>query len=338
MTHLFYDPLFLEHRPGPGHPERPERLQAIVRQLERLPLAHVQTQNARPATLPELERAHPPEFVSKLLSLRGVATRIDEDTSTSPQSVDAAVLAAGVSVQAVENVLWGKTDNAFALVRPPGHHAEPARAMGFCFFNNVAIAAQTARELGVERVAILDWDVHHGNGTQACFYGRRDVLFASAHQFPFYPGTGAAEEVGEGQGMGFTVNCPLPAGMMDADYGAAFHDVFMPVLSAFRPGLLLVSAGFDAHERDPLAEMHVTERGFAAMASAARSLANEVCDGKLVVLLEGGYDLDALAASVHACLECMGSRKDGFPDGVSNAGRHAVAHARRALKPYWKGL
>jgi acetoin utilization deacetylase AcuC-like enzyme len=210
--------------------------------------------------------------------------------------------------------------------------------MGFCFFNNVALAAETARKLGAQRVAVLDFDVHHGNGTQAAFWNRRDVLFLSVHQWPLYPGTGAVQDVGAGEGEGFTVNCPLPAGMGDADYGAVFSEIFLPVMRQYRPDFVLLSAGYDAHAADPLADMRLTERGYAAMTYAAMALAQEVCGGKVVALLEGGYDLSALANSVHATLEVMGGRKDEFPSGVSAAAARAIAACQEQLRPYWKGL
>jgi acetoin utilization deacetylase AcuC-like enzyme len=236
-------------------------------------------------------------------------------------------------------VISGRERNAFALVRPPGHHAESGRAMGFCLFNNVAIAAEAALRLGAQRVLVLDWDVHHGNGTQHVFYDRRDVLYQSVHQYPFYPGTGASEELGEGPGTGFTVNCPFPAGRIDADYGAAFHDLFLPIGFLFRPDLILVSAGFDAHRADPLAGMNASERGFAGMCSMVRQLANETCQGRLVLLLEGGYDLDATAQSVHACLEVMASgRHDEFPPDASISGYSVLRRCREALRPYWPQL
>jgi acetoin utilization deacetylase AcuC-like enzyme len=230
----------------------------------------------------------------------------------------------------------GSAQNAFALVRPPGHHAEASHAMGFCLFNNVSIAAEAALRQGAQRVLVLDWDVHHGNGTQNSFWRRRDVLFCSAHQYPYYPGSGAPTDLGDGPGEGFTVNCALPGGQRDADYGAVFHDVFLPIARQFRPEVILVSAGFDAHQDDPIGGMNVTERGFAAMASAVRSLAAEVAGGKLVLLLEGGYDLPALAHSVHACLEVLaGQRTDTFPSGVGPSGAEAISASRQALAPYW---
>jgi acetoin utilization deacetylase AcuC-like enzyme len=274
VTLLLYSPLFLEHQPGAGHPERPARLSSVKALLDTTPVKGTTWAEPRPASLEALRRVHGAELVEALARTKGHRVQLDPDTATSAQSYDAAVLAAGAALDAVDAVLDGRHANAFALVRPPGHHAEPARAMGFCLFNNIAIAAEHALARGLSRVAVLDWDVHHGNGTQAAFYGRRDVLYLSSHQFPFYPGTGDVTEVGKGDGKGFTVNCPLPAGLGDADYGAVFHSLFLPVLQAYRPELLLVSAGFDPHQSDPLASMQLSERGFAAMASAMKSLAD----------------------------------------------------------------
>ena len=338
-TLLLTDPLFLQHDPGASHPERPARLERTLAVLERAPLAGTERRAPRPATEEELASAHTPGLRAALQALRGKYERVDPDTSLSPASYDAAVLAAGAAVQAVEEVMEGRARNAFALVRPPGHHAEPDKAMGFCLFNNVAIAAQTARQRGAERVLVLDWDVHHGNGTQACFWERRDVLFQSVHQFPYYPGTGAPQEVGAGAGEGYTVNCGLPGGCTDADYGALFHELFLPVAESFRPDVVLVSAGFDAHHHDPIGGMMLSERGFAAMCSAARELAERVCGGRLVLVLEGGYSLEGLSQSVHACVEVLsGGRRDSFPDGVSREAAAALQRSREALKPYWPVL
>ena len=208
--------------------------------------------------------------------------------------------------------------------------------MGFCLFNNVAIAAEKARELGAERVLVLDWDVHHGNGTQAAFWQRRDVLYQSVHQYPYYPGTGAPHEVGSGEGEGFTVNCGVPGGATDADYGALFQELFLPIAEAFRPQVILVSAGFDPHHADPIGGMMLSERGFAAMCSAMRSLSESVCGGKLVLLLEGGYSLEGLSQSTHACVEVLAGRGDTFPTGDTSPDvMQALARSRAALKPYW---
>jgi acetoin utilization deacetylase AcuC-like enzyme len=331
VTLILTDPRFLAHEAGIDHPESPARLRAILGELERAPLEGVVFEAPRPATADEIDAVHDRAHREHLQSLAGRRTRLDPDTAVSEGSWEAAALAAGAAVGAVEAVWSGRVANAFALVRPPGHHAEAARAMGFCLLNNAAIAAESARRLGARRVLVLDWDVHHGNGTQHIFAARDDVMYMSAHQYPFYPGTGAASEIGTGAGRGFTVNCALPGGQNDADYGAAFHDLFLPAARAFAPDLVLVSAGFDPHERDPLADMRVTERGFAAMATAVMNLAREACGGKLVLLLEGGYDLAALAASTRACLEALGGRREDFPRGVGAEAPRAVAETRAAL-------
>ncbi|MCP3101193.1 histone deacetylase [Myxococcus sp. K15C18031901] len=338
-TLLLTDPLFLQHDPGEGHPESPARLQRILGVLARAPVRGTVMASPRPATDAELEAVHTPALVARLKQLSGQRAVIDADTQVSPDSVDAARLAAGASIQAVEAVMAGQARNAFALVRPPGHHAEPDRAMGFCLFNNVAIAAEAGRRLGAERVLVLDWDVHHGNGTQAAFWSRRDVMYQSVHQFPYYPGTGASPEVGVGAGAGYTVNVGLPGGNSDADYGMLFEELLLPVAEAYRPQLVLVSAGFDPHQDDPIGGMDVTERGFAAMCASLRALAERVCDGKLVLLLEGGYSLEGLSQSVHACVEVLAGRGDSFPAGdVHTDAREALAAGRQALKPYWSAL
>jgi acetoin utilization deacetylase AcuC-like enzyme len=330
-TLILTDRRLLGHDAGPGHPESPARLVAILDELEHAPPAGVTFEAPRAATAAEIDAVHAPAHRETLQALAGRRARLDEDTAMSEGSWEAATLAAGAAVGAVEAVWSGRAADAFALVRPPGHHADAAHAMGFCLLNNAAIAAEAARKLGARRVLVLDWDVHHGNGTQDIFAARDDVMYLSSHQYPFYPGTGAPHEVGVGAGRGFTVNCALPGGQDDADYGAVFHDLFLPVARAYAPDLVLVSAGFDPHERDPLADMRVTERGFAAMTTAMATLAREVCGGKLVLLLEGGYDLAALAGSVRACLEALGGRREEFPTGVGTEAPRAVAETRAAL-------
>ncbi len=338
-TLLLTDPLFLKHEPGWRHPESPARLQSILSVLARAPVEGTKVVAPRPATEAELASIHTPELRTYLQGLAGTAADIDPDTHMSADSYDAAVLAAGAAVQAVEEVMAGRARNAFALVRPPGHHAEPGRSMGFCLFNNAAIAAEAARRQGAERVLVLDWDVHHGNGTQAAFWERRDVLYQSVHQYPYYPGTGAAHEVGVGAGAGFTVNCGIPGGATDADYSEIFQELFLPIAEAFQPQLILISAGFDAHRDDPIGGMVLSERAFAAMGSAMKSLAESVCGGRLVLLLEGGYSLEGLSQSVHACVEVLAGRKDSFPTGMTTPdARHALAQSREALKPYWPRL
>ena len=331
-TIVITDKRFLEHDPGAGHPESPARLDAVLTDLGRAPIADVTIEAPRAATDAEIDAVHPADYRETLAAFAGRRTSLDPDTAMSPGSWDAARFAAGAAVEAALATMSGRARNAFALVRPPGHHAEPDRAMGFCLLNNAAIAAEAARRAGAGRVLILDWDVHHGNGTQDIFAARDDVMYMSVHQYPFYPGTGAAEEVGVGAGRGATINCPLPGGQGDADYGVVFHDLFLPVARAFAPELVIVSAGFDAHARDPLADMRVTERGFAAMASMMAQLAEETCGGKLALLLEGGYDLTALAASVRAALEVMTGRREEFPRGPQSTTLHVLDNVREALR------
>ena len=337
-TLLISDPAMVRHDPGSGHPESPNRLARILEVFQEAPVAGTEMRPARKATRQELSLAHDPGHVARLSDLTGAAARLDPDTAISPGSYDAALLAAGAGAMAVEEVMAGRGSNAFALVRPPGHHAERAYAMGFCLFNNAAIAAEVALRHGAKKVLVLDWDVHHGNGTQSAFWDRRDVLYLSSHQWPYYPGTGAPTDIGVGEGRGFTVNCALPAGRTDADYGAVFHDLFLPIALVYAPDLVIVSAGFDPHVNDPLGGMQVTERGFAAMAAQVKELAERVCGGKLVLMLEGGYDLRGLALSVHACAEVLAGRRDDFATGVSPPTARAIQQTRSALAGLWPGV
>ena len=335
-TYVFTDPFMLQHEPGAKHPESPSRLKAVLNDLTARPISRVTRGTPRQATDVEMKAVHTPGYLDRLRAFAGKLTlQLDPDTVAGPASFEAARLAAGATVAAVTTVWTGDARNAFAVVRPPGHHAEPAKAMGFCILNNIAIAAEAARRLGAKKIMVLDWDVHHGNGTQKVFESRRDVLFVSSHRFPFYPGTGAPHEIGTGEGTGFTVNCALRQGQDDADYGPVFNDLFLPIGRAFKPDIVLVSAGFDAHARDPMGGMKVTERGFAAMCSAVKALAEECCGGKLVLALEGGYDLTALAGSVRACLEVLVGRTEAFPPGAQRSAE-AVAASRKALAGHWK--
>jgi acetoin utilization deacetylase AcuC-like enzyme len=306
-TLLVFDERCLAHETPYDHPESPRRLRAIVDSLSKDPIPGTAWAPARPATREELLLVHREAYVDRILGLRGRSTRLDYDTWLSTGSVDAALLAAGATVEAARALCEGRAKNAFALVRPPGHHAESDRAMGFCIFNNAAIAAAVARaHLGRERILVVDWDVHHGNGTQEMFWTRSDVLYFSTHRSPpFYPQTGRLEEVGGGEGRGFSVNLPLPGGTRDDDFVALYRGILEPIAADFHPDLVIVSAGFDAHRDDPLGGMGMSAAGFSALTAIVRGIAERDAGGRLLLVLEGGYDLQGLAAGVRACLEVM---------------------------------
>ncbi len=297
-------------------------------------------QAPRPATRPELLRVHSEPHLAAIDKTAGRAASLDPDTYTSPDSRDVALLAAGAAIGGVEAIVQSRATRVMALVRPPGHHAERDRAMGFCLYNSIAAAAAHALSLGMERVVIMDYDVHHGNGTQWIFYEDPRVLYVSTHQYPFYPGTGAAEDVGRGKGAGFTLNVPLEAGSTDGDYAEVFKALVIPVIDQFRPELLLLSAGYDAHERDPLARMRVSTSGYAGLTKALCEAADRHCHGRLVAVTEGGYDLTALKA----CLESSIAVLDGGPVpppgepslAATSRSRTAIAAVRSAQSKYWR--
>jgi len=306
-TGVVKDRRYLTHVMDPGHPESPERLKDIYHMLEEeemrgRPLWKVKP---RPATREEIEMVHSPSYIDLIASTADKShVRLDGDTSTCEKSYEAALLAAGGLLELIKVVMQGKLNNGFALVRPPGHHAERDRAMGFCIFNNVAIGAHYAiKAFSVEKILIVDWDVHHGNGTQHSFYEDPRVLYFSTHRYAFYPGTGAATEVGKGKGEGFTVNVPLKPGAGDADYGIIFERILKPIALEYRPQLILVSAGFDTHFMDPLGGMEVSEKGFARMTQILMEIAKDTAGEKLVLTLEGGYNVAAERRSVKAVLE-----------------------------------
>ncbi len=305
-TAIVEDPRYYEHRGPAGHPERPERL-APVRAAIAAREPAFEALAPRPASPEEILRVHTRDHLEHIAATaRRPPLHLDPDTYVSPQSFEVALLAAGGSVELVRRVARGELHNGFAAVRPPGHHAEAGRAMGFCLFNNVAIAARALQaEEAVERVLILDWDVHHGNGTQHHFEEDPSVLYASTHQFPFYPGTGDAGEAGRGRGEGSTLNIPLPAGCGDAEYKGALQRILVPVVQAFRPEMILVSCGFDAHRDDPLGGMRVTREGYRAMARIVRALAEELCGGRLAYVLEGGYAASGLEEGTDAVLDTL---------------------------------
>jgi acetoin utilization deacetylase AcuC-like enzyme len=295
-----YDPIYLEHDLR-GHPENQQRLKTILRVLEESGmLSRLVSIPAIPVSLERLERVHSPQYVEQVqrLAQRG-GGHLDMDTYVRSSSYEAALMAAGGLVEATRAVLDGEVDNAFGLVRPPGHHALRNRGMGFCLFNNVAVAARYAlAERGLERVLIVDFDVHHGNGTQDEFEADPAVLYVSTHQYPHYPGTGYFSETGRGAGMGSIVNVPLSGGVGDSGFARIFHEVVGPAAWRFQPQLILVSAGYDAHWDDPLASLQLSIGGYTAIAQLLKDLAQELCGGRLVFTLEGGYHLQALAYSI----------------------------------------
>ncbi len=306
-TAYLYSPAFLDHEEK-GHPESPERLQAILRVLKEAGLESRLTRlDPIPASDVQLEKVHSPEHVARVKSVvaRG-GGHLDPDTYTNTHSLDAARLAAGALVRAVDAVMADEVDNAFALVRPPGHHATRSRAMGFCLFNNVAVGAQHALDAHhLERVLIVDYDVHHGNGTEEIFYRTPKVLYFSTHQSPFYPGTGDWKDIGTGEGVGYNVNVPLPPRVGDDGYARVFDDLLFPLAERYQPQLVLVSVGFDAHWRDPLAMENLSLAGYTTLARTCVELAREQCDGRIIFALEGGYDVEVSAVGAGAVFRVL---------------------------------
>lgn len=308
-TAFFYHPDLLFHDTGNGHPERSSRLEAIVQHLQAGPLWE-QLLHRQPHEAPRdaLLRVHSSAHLELVAALDQTdrPVQLSPDTVGSPGSHRAALLAAGAGIAAIDAIFAGEIDNAFCCVRPPGHHAEFEQIMGFCLFNNVAIAAQYLRaECGVSRVAIIDWDVHHGNGTQHSFESDNSVFFFSIHQYPHYPGTGTASERGLGPGQGQTMNIPVHAGSSDTDYLLHFEQDLIPAIDEFKPEFILISAGFDAHRNDPLGQIQLSEEGYRALTLHIRHLADRHCSGRLVSLLEGGYHLTSTALSIEAHLQAL---------------------------------
>ena len=347
-TGIVRDNRYLDHVANTYHPESHQRLEVLYRMLQETEMKgnFIEVQ-PRMATREELELIHVPRYIQLVASTAGQAcTMLDPDTYACSKSYETAKLAAGGTLVAVDRVLGGELDNAFAFVRPPGHHAESNRAMGFCLFNNVAIAAGYALKTHKLRKAlIIDWDLHHGNGTQHSFYERADVLYFSTHQFPYYPGTGYVNEVGSGTGKGFTVNVPLSPGPGDAEYMQIFEDILEPIAMEYKPDIVFVSAGFDIYYQDPLGGMQVTPEGFANLAKIVLEFAKETCKGKVVFVLEGGYHLDGLRDSVKDVLKTMrgdilaGGRDENIRKGVDHRMMDAIIKkVKEAQKPFWKNL
>lgn len=296
-TGLLLDDVFLDHCAAGHHPEQPQRLVVIRRELERLSLSsRCSTVEPRPATDEEILSAHTPEYLRRLKeTLPGSRGHIDLDTFYSPGTWEAALMAAGGTIELCARVFQGELRNGAAFVRPPGHHAGPNRSQGFCILNNIAIAARQLIRKGARRVAIVDWDIHHGNGTQDIFYSDAEVLYASIHMYPYYPGTGHYTEIGEGPGRGYNLNMPVPPRSGFAETCAAFRSIILPVLTQFRPDAILVSCGFDSHAGDPLGALRLDTESFRKMNGWLLAKARELCHDRLVLVLEGGYDLRSLA-------------------------------------------
>jgi acetoin utilization deacetylase AcuC-like enzyme len=341
---IIKDDRYLEHNPGDGHPESPDRLRVIhdliAKEFRDLPVIE-----PRVATEDELSSVHDPFYIQTVANTEGRAfSRLDADTGLSARSYQVACLAAGGLLAALDVILTPHSaldtpHSAFAFVRPPGHHAEPRRGMGFCLFNNIAIAAEYAIEKhGLKRVLIVDWDLHHGNGTQKAFYDRRDVLFFSSHQYPHYPGTGNFDEIGSGKGEGFTVNAPFPSGFGDAEYLAVYGRILKPIALEYKPELVLVSAGFDPYVKDPLGGMRVTGDGFGNLATIVREIADATCGGKVLLTLEGGYNPDGLREGVRSVLQALTGPRWTVPVIDAPAAESVIQTIKSHQKKYWKSL
>jgi acetoin utilization deacetylase AcuC-like enzyme len=299
-TGLVFHPDYLKHDSGKSHPENAERLSHLLAHLERKgTLSKLQSIQPYSASLKWLEAVHDPSYIRKVEKVcRNGGGMLDPDTHVGPESYDIALLAVGGVMAGVDAVMRGKIKNGFCAVRPPGHHAERSRAMGFCIFNNVAVAARyVQKKFDLKKVLIVDWDVHHGNGTQNIFLDDPTVFYFSTHQFPYYPGTGSENEIGEGEGEGATFNMPMFAGSGDLEYIEAFEHIFFPLAMKFSPDFVFISAGFDAHQDDPLAAINLTEAGYKRMTEVIVKLASASCQGRLISVLEGGYNLKSLSNS-----------------------------------------
>jgi len=334
-TSIIYHPDYLKHDTG-SHPERKERLLSIIAYLKETGrLEKLELIEPRRAALDEIQYIHPKEYIEKARRYSELEMPLDPDTVLSHDSYEVALLAAGGAITAVDSVI-DALDSSFALVRPPGHHATPKGGMGFCIFNNIAIAARHAQKRGKKRVLIVDWDVHHGNGTQDAFYDDPSVLYFSTHQYPHYPGTGWLDETGKGDGKGYNINVPLPAGTGDSGFIAAFEEMLVPVAHKFRPDIVLISAGQDACNQDGLAQMEMSVEGFSVLASIVRSIAGKNCGWKVAAVLEGGYDLDLLPRSVAAVLDVfMGKEAQKKLYEVSPQVRARLDEVKKIQRKFW---
>lgn len=342
---LVYDQVFFNHETG-DHPENSFRLEAILDVLGKYGLRDRMPElKPQPASLDQLTMYHTPEYINRIkeICLQGGGL-LDEETIVSAESFDTALMAAGAVITGIDQVMKGKLESAFALVRPPGHHALAEKAMGFCLFNNIAVGALYAKEkFGLDRIMIIDWDAHHGNGTSAAFYDTRSVLYFSTHQQASFPGTGWVSHVGAGEGRGYTINVPLAKGTGDPGYYIVFSQILLPVIKQYKPQLILISAGFDSHFADPMSGLEITCAGFAMMAQMVKDAAVEVCNGRVVLALEGGYNLDATAHAAASVLNVFGNfglnieePVPGKPGFVLPTMRIPIDEAIRVHGEYWK--
>ena len=345
-TGIVQDKRYLQHSAGFSHPESPERLAAIYKMLNNPSMIRKFTQiEAREATHKEIETIHSPSYVEFIASTAGQkSVYLDPDTATCPESYEIARLAVGGLCNAIDGVMDKKVDNAFALVRPPGHHAEADSAAGFCIFNNVAIGAMHAiLKHHLKKILIVDWDLHHGNGTQHSFYNDPRILYFSTHQYPYYPGTGSLQEVGQGQGEGYTINVPLSVGAGDASFVKIFRKILQPAALEFKPDFVLLSAGFDTYFQDPLGGMRVTPEGFAALTRILLEIAGSCCQGRFVAVLEGGYHVAGLTKSVEAVLEemldethCPEEKLSSLEREADEDTNHIIKQVISKINRYWK--
>jgi acetoin utilization deacetylase AcuC-like enzyme len=342
-TGIVKDWRYAEHKMGDDHPESPQRIRVIYEMLEQEKIfSSFPIVEPRPAKHEEVALIHTREYIRQI---EGTAGRdrvyLDPDTSTSPRSYEVSLLAAGGLLEAADRIMEGKIQNGFALVRPPGHHAEASQARGFCIFNNIAIAAQYLIEKWkLRRILIVDWDIHHGNGTQNSFFSRDDVLYFSTHQFPHYPGTGHWSEVGAGRGEGFTVNVPLAGGKADDDFLAIYRELLRPIAESFKPEFILVSAGFDTFAGDPLGGMEVSIEGFGALTAELMGLAREMSQNRMLLTLEGGYNLFGLKDGVKSVLLALSGRGQDPPASLSPSpalGRE-LAPVLKVMKAFWPAV
>ena len=336
ISTLFYDPIMLQHNPGRWHPESPARLEKIYDVLQKAKLRDIIWKTPKPAELQHIRAVHSAAHVANLEQYRDRSGSLDPDTVVSPLSIEAAYVAAGAAVDAVDWVLSGQSRNAVALTRPPGHHAEANRSMGFCLLNNIAIAAEYAlKTKGIKNVLIVDWDVHHGNGTQHIFEDRNDVLYFSTHRFPFYPGTGSLKELGRGPGTFYTVNVPLPPKMDDGDLAGIFAEILLPLGELYKPELILISAGFDAHKDDPIGGMSLTDEGFATLCGQLQTIAEKTAKSNMVLILEGGYDLVGTAESMKSCVSVLTGSSPPPVKPLKKAGP-IIQSVKNNLRDHWQ--